>query len=73
MTENTPGGAPEPAKPPEPSGVDLARVALRAAKEAARARGTRRSRRSRRAAAVYAPAHAPTAATPWRSAPPSTG
>jgi predicted nucleic acid-binding Zn ribbon protein len=36
MTENTPGGAP---KPPEPSGVDLARVALRAAKEAARARG----------------------------------
>ncbi|MFM9694853.1 DUF721 domain-containing protein [Streptomyces europaeiscabiei] len=26
-------------KPPEPSGVDLARVALRAAKEAARARG----------------------------------
>ena len=36
MTENTPGGAPEPAKP---SGVDLARVALRAAKEAARARG----------------------------------
>ncbi|MGW0839603.1 DUF721 domain-containing protein [Streptomyces sp. NPDC002787] len=29
-------GAP---KPPEPSGVDLARVALRAAKEAARARG----------------------------------
>ncbi|MDJ1131645.1 DUF721 domain-containing protein [Streptomyces iconiensis] len=34
-------GAPEPdAKPvPEPSGVDLARVALRAAKEQARARG----------------------------------
>lgn len=27
-------------KPPEPSGVDLARVALRAAKEQARARGT---------------------------------
>lgn len=34
-------GVPEPAarKVPEPSGVDLARVALRAAKEAARARG----------------------------------
>ncbi|GAB2865123.1 DUF721 domain-containing protein [Streptomyces deserti] len=31
------GGAPQ--KSPEPSGVDLARVALRAAKEAARARG----------------------------------
>jgi predicted nucleic acid-binding Zn ribbon protein len=29
----------EPKKDPEPSGVDLARVALRAAKEAARARG----------------------------------
>ncbi|MGW6545152.1 DUF721 domain-containing protein [Streptomyces massasporeus] len=45
MTENTSGGAPEPAGPPgpskspEPSGVDLARVALRAAKDAARARG----------------------------------
>ncbi|MFE9766817.1 DUF721 domain-containing protein [Streptomyces sp. NPDC005808] len=38
MTENTPdpGAAP---KVPEPSGVDLARVALRAAKEQARARG----------------------------------
>ncbi|SCK52313.1 Predicted nucleic acid-binding protein, contains Zn-ribbon domain (includes truncated derivatives) [Streptomyces sp. AmelKG-D3] len=36
------GGAPGPAEPsarPEPSGVDLARVALRAAKEQARARG----------------------------------
>ncbi|MER6371749.1 DciA family protein [Streptomyces mirabilis] len=51
MTENTPGGSaasegtpekgPETAskKPPEHSGVDLARVALRAAKEQARARG----------------------------------
>jgi len=54
MTENTPeknapGGAPGEApgksdekamkKTPEPSGVDLARVALRAAKEQARARG----------------------------------
>ncbi len=51
MTENTPGGSaasegtpekgPETAskKTPEHSGVDLARVALRAAKEQARARG----------------------------------
>ncbi|GHD32608.1 UPF0232 protein [Streptomyces violarus] len=43
MTENTPGNDPKPssAEPPSPehSGVDLARVALRAAKEAARARG----------------------------------
>jgi predicted nucleic acid-binding Zn ribbon protein len=46
MTENTspdrsePGKAANPVeKTPEPSGVDLARVALRAAKEAARARG----------------------------------
>ncbi|MFD4413056.1 DUF721 domain-containing protein [Streptomyces sp. NPDC058476] len=50
MTENTPRknvpGSPEGAtgeaptkKTPEPSGVDLARVALRAAKEQARARG----------------------------------
>jgi predicted nucleic acid-binding Zn ribbon protein len=36
--ENPSGKAPGP-RPPEPSGVDLARVALRAAKEAARARG----------------------------------
>ncbi|MFE7134205.1 DUF721 domain-containing protein [Streptomyces sp. NPDC057638] len=34
-----PAGAPAPVGPPEPSGVDLARVALRAAKEQARARG----------------------------------
>lgn len=42
MTEDTSGDAPEPSKTPknpEPSGVDLARVALRAAKDAARARG----------------------------------
>ncbi|MCF2537685.1 DUF721 domain-containing protein [Streptomyces nigra] len=32
-------GDPAPARTPEPSGVDLARVALRAAKEQARARG----------------------------------
>ncbi|QDQ12570.1 DUF721 domain-containing protein [Streptomyces spectabilis] len=42
-------GAPRPA-PPEPSGVDLARVALRAAKEQARARGdaTRQKKQARR-------------------------
>ncbi|GAA2251924.1 MULTISPECIES: DUF721 domain-containing protein [Streptomyces] len=39
MTQNTPGDAPKSSGPQEPSGVDLARVALRAAKEAARARG----------------------------------
>ncbi|MFJ4891152.1 DUF721 domain-containing protein [Streptomyces sp. NPDC088788] len=46
MTENTSGAGAEggsadavPKKTPEPSGVDLARVALRAAKEQARARG----------------------------------
>ncbi|MFG2308992.1 DUF721 domain-containing protein [Streptomyces sp. NPDC048566] len=46
MTENTPGtgagggsGDGTRARAPEPSGVDLARVALRAAKEQARARG----------------------------------
>lgn len=46
MTENTPASTPENRsgqapvpRSPEPSGVDLARVALRAAKEAARARG----------------------------------
>lgn len=51
MTENTPGESPASGKTPgkapetvskktpEPSGVDLARVALRAAKEQARARG----------------------------------
>ncbi|QCX77800.1 hypothetical protein C9F11_20830 [Streptomyces sp. YIM 121038] len=42
-------GAARPA-PPEPSGVDLARVALRAAKEQARARGdaTRQKKQARR-------------------------
>ena len=47
MSDITPGTGPGPAEPggkpaapaPEPSGVDLARVALRAAKEQARARG----------------------------------
>ncbi|MFC4464741.1 DUF721 domain-containing protein [Streptomyces xiangluensis] len=38
MSKNTPEPEKSP-KPPEPSGVDLARVALRAAKEQARARG----------------------------------
>ncbi|MFE9645340.1 DUF721 domain-containing protein [Streptomyces sp. NPDC006365] len=38
MSKNTPEPEQSP-KPPEPSGVDLARVALRAAKEQARARG----------------------------------
>lgn len=37
-TERT-GGVPEPRATPEPTGVDLARVALRAAKEQARLRG----------------------------------
>ncbi|WP_328681392.1 DciA family protein [Streptomyces sp. NBC_01261] len=40
MTTDQPaGGEPAPKKAVEPSGVDLARVALRAAKEQARARG----------------------------------
>ncbi|MFG2778017.1 DciA family protein [Streptomyces sp. NBC_01288] len=40
MTTDQPaGGEPAPKKAAEPSGVDLARVALRAAKEQARARG----------------------------------
>ncbi|MFD5011275.1 DUF721 domain-containing protein [Streptomyces chartreusis] len=40
MSENPSENAPDaPRKAPEPSGVDLARVALRAAKEQARARG----------------------------------
>ncbi|MFJ9375093.1 DUF721 domain-containing protein [Streptomyces sp. NPDC101455] len=40
MTADQPaGGESAPKKAPEPSGVDLARVALRAAKEQARARG----------------------------------
>ncbi|MFH8793968.1 DUF721 domain-containing protein [Streptomyces sp. NPDC017941] len=43
-------GAPGTPKPPEPSGVDLARVALRAAKEQARARGdaTQQKKQARR-------------------------
>jgi predicted nucleic acid-binding Zn ribbon protein len=53
MSENTSGDAPKPdarKKSPEPSGVDLARVALRAAKEQARARGdaVRQKKQARR-------------------------
>jgi predicted nucleic acid-binding Zn ribbon protein len=49
MTENTPDPQDGP-KAPEPSGVDLARVALRAAKEQARARGdaARQKKQARR-------------------------
>ena len=39
MSEEPKSPEPEPPKAPEPSGVDLARVALRAAKEQAKARG----------------------------------
>ncbi|WP_328506709.1 DUF721 domain-containing protein [Streptomyces sp. NBC_00391] len=50
-------GAP---KPPEPSGVDLARVALRAAKEAARARGeaTQQQKQARRGGGLRSGARA---------------
>ncbi|MEU9356606.1 DciA family protein [Streptomyces sp. NPDC048301] len=41
-----PAGRPTPAKQPEVSGVDLARVALRAAKEQARARGAANQQRN---------------------------
>ena len=84
MTENTPeknapGGTPGEAprksgetaqkRTPEPSGVDLARVALRAAKEQARARGdaAQQKKQARRGGGLRS------GATPWRSAPPSTG
>ncbi|MFE7835267.1 DUF721 domain-containing protein [Streptomyces sp. NPDC057474] len=47
-------------KPPEPSGVDLARVALRAAKEAARARGeaTQQRKQARRGGGLRSGARA---------------
>ncbi|WP_327728787.1 DciA family protein [Streptomyces sp. NBC_00487] len=47
-------------KPPEPSGVDLARVALRAAKEAARARGeaTQQQKQARRGGGLRSGARA---------------
>ncbi|MBD9701615.1 DUF721 domain-containing protein [Streptomyces sp. NPDC014892] len=50
-------GTPEP---PEPSGVDLARVALRAAKEAARARGeaTQQQKQARRGGGLRSGARA---------------
>ena len=46
--------------PPEPSGVDLARVALRAAKEAARARGeaTQQKKQARRGGGLRSGARA---------------
>lgn len=72
MSKNTPEPEKSP-KSPEPSGVDLARVALRAAKSRHARVGTRRSRRSRRGVVACAPARAPTAVIRWRSAPPSTG
>ncbi|AXE87203.1 MULTISPECIES: DciA family protein [unclassified Streptomyces] len=50
----------EPKKTPEPSGVDLARVALRAAKEAARARGdaAQQKKQARRGGGLRSGAHA---------------
>lgn len=61
-----------PRKTPEPSGVDLARVALRAAKEQARARGDAALQKKQARRGGCAPARGQTAATPWRSAPPLT-
>lgn len=60
----SPEGPREPssgdAKPPEPSGVDLARVALRAAKEQARARGAaaQQKKQSRRGGGLRSGARA---------------
>ncbi|MFI8188480.1 DUF721 domain-containing protein [Streptomyces sp. NPDC085946] len=75
MSENTPERAPGmpprpapagrsapgvPGTPREPSGVDLARVALRAAKEAARARGeaAQQKKQARRGGGLRSGAHA---------------
>ncbi|MFI1729146.1 DUF721 domain-containing protein [Streptomyces acidicola] len=62
---STDGSAPKasgpvPRKAPEPSGVDLARVALRAAKEAARARGdaAQQKRQARRGGGLRSGARA---------------
>ncbi|MFE9684526.1 DUF721 domain-containing protein [Streptomyces sp. NPDC006285] len=58
MSENTPGPK-KAAEPPEPSGVDLARVALRAAKEQARARGdAAREKKQARRGGLRSGAHA---------------
>ncbi|MFE9448773.1 DUF721 domain-containing protein [Streptomyces sp. NPDC006739] len=56
MTTDEPAGQ----QPPEPSGVDLARVALRAAKEQARARGdaTRQKKQARRGGGLRSGARA---------------
>ncbi|CAM5736432.1 hypothetical protein SALBM311S_08052 [Streptomyces alboniger] len=61
-------------KAPEPSGVDLARVALRAAKEQARARGdaAQQKKQARRGGGLRSGARADRR-DPWRSVPPSTG
>ncbi|MPY58301.1 DUF721 domain-containing protein [Streptomyces spongiae] len=61
-TDGSAPDAPEPAprRTPEPSGVDLARVALRAAKEAARARGdaAQQKRQARRGGGLRSGARA---------------
>ncbi|GFN05377.1 hypothetical protein Smic_39330 [Streptomyces microflavus] len=69
----TPAAAGSPA-PPEVAGVDLARVALRAAKEQARARGAaaQQKKQARRAAGCV-PGPARTAVIRSRWAPRSTG
>lgn len=55
-----------PEKGAEPTGVDLARVALRAAREQARAQAPRPSRRSRPGAAAYVPGPVRTGVTRCR-------
>lgn len=54
------GQDPQAAKAPEPSGVDLARVALRAAKEQAKARGAaaQQKKQARRGGGLRSGAHA---------------
>ncbi|MCT4354884.1 DciA family protein [Streptomyces sp. Je 1-79] len=54
------GQAPQSPKAPEPSGVDLARVALRAAKEQAKARGAaaQQKKQARRGGGLRSGAHA---------------
>lgn len=73
-TAPVPRQSPPPgAQPSTPSGVDLARVALRAAKEAARARGQAAQSQRRGGAPDRGPWCAPTAANRWRWARRSTG